>query len=348
MIDFFRSPAFLKLISLGAAIGLWFVVTTNVSSLTITVPVEVRNVPEDTLLISSSVTQVSVRVRGPSFLLNTGVDGLKAIRVAVPKDVAHRLVVPIQSSDLPLPSGLSIASVEPSEVELRFDKKATKVVPVEVPRIGRLSDAYRLEGIEWKPESIQVEGPRELIRDLRLVETYPIDFRTLADSEKKELPIRKPASSMTLSADQVTVAVRVAPIPTKRVFRRRSIEIRVNGGEVRTVSPKDVQIVVRGPKSLMQPLSEGDVVPYVRLDEDDRPGRVVSVHADLPDGIEMESIDPPSVEVRGATVSASSLPVASSTKKSARMKVERFSGEFPRDDAAKTGLEGVKAESRAQ
>lgn len=348
MIDFFRSPAFLKLISLCAAIGLWVVVTTNVSSLTITVPVEVRNVPDDTLLISSSVTQVSLRVRGPSFLLNTGVDGLKAIRVAVPKDVSHRLVVPIQSSDLPLPSGLSIASVEPSEVELRFDKKATKVVPVEVPRIGRLSDSYRLGGIQWKPEVVQVEGPLELIRDLRQVETYPIDFRTLTESEKKELPIRKPASSMTLSADQVTVVVEVSPIPVKRVFRRQPIEVRVNGGDPRTVSPKEVQVTVRGPKSLMQPLSEGDIVPYVRLDEDDPPGSFMSVSAVVPDGMEVVSINPPSVEVRGAPLPASSSPAAVSTKKSIRVRAERSDRGSSREGARRPALEEMTQESDAE
>lgn len=330
MINFFRSPAFLKLISLCAAIGLWFVVTTNVSSLTITVPVEVRNVPDDTLLISSSVTQVAVRVRGPSFLLNTGVDGLKAIRVAVPKDVSHRLVVPIQSSDLPLPSGLSITSVEPSEVELRFDKKATKVVPVEIPRIGRLSDSYRLEGIEWKPEVVQVEGPSELILDLHQVETYPIDFRTLTESEKKELPIRKPASSMTVSADQVTVAVRVSPIPVRRVLRGRQVEIRVNGDDVRTVSPKDVQLIVSGAKSIMQGLSEADVIPYVRLDEDDVPGSSVPVNVDVPDGLEVESIDPPSVEVRKITPSSSSRSLESLIKKTGRTGREKPLGSSSR------------------
>jgi YbbR domain-containing protein len=265
-------------------------------------------------------------------LLNTRLDGLKAIRVAVPKDVAQRLVVPINSSDLPLPSGLSIASVEPSEVELRFDKKAVKVVPVEVPRIGRLSESYRLQGIEWEPETVQVEGPLELIRELRQVETYPIDFRTLSETEKRALPIRKPASSMTLSADEVTVMVQVSPVPAKRVFRRRQVEIRVNGGEPRTVFPKDVQVTVRGPRVVTQAMSEADVIPYVRLDEDNRSGGVVSVHADVPAGIEIESIEPPVVEVRAAAEVAP--PLSSS---SAGKKTKRFGKEIREAGAQATG-----------
>ncbi len=294
---FFRSLAFLKVISLAAAIALWFVVNTDMSSLTVTLPVEVRNVPDDTLLLSQSVTQVSVRVRGPSFLLNSGLDGLKAIRVAVPKDAPKRYVVPVASSELSLPSGLSIASVDPAEVELRFDKKATKVVPIEVPRLGRIDDAYRLDSISWQPEAVVVEGPYELVRELRQLETYPIDIRAFDSTTKKELPIRKPASSMTLSADEVSVVVAISPVPVRKTFRRRGIEIRLAGGEARTVNPSQVRVVVTAPRPVLEGLSDGDVVPYVRLSQSDRPGASVPVGVDLPEGVGVDVIEPATVEV---------------------------------------------------
>jgi YbbR domain-containing protein len=299
MKSFFRSLLFLKLLSLCAAVSLWYVVTTNISSLTITVPVEVVNVPEDTLLIASSVNQVAVRVRGPSFLLNTGLDGLKAIKVALPKDVSQRYVVPIKPDELSLPSGVSVTSVDPSEVELRFDRKASKLISVEIPRAGRVSDGYRLQGVRWAPDMVLVEGPAALLQDLKAVETYPLDLAALSESGSQELSLRKPAGSMTLSADRVTVAVDVLPVPTKRVFRRKRLEIRIAEGETRRVSPKEVRVTVSGPRRVVEGLSEGDVIPFVRLAETDKPGSTVMVSVDRPAGVAIEAIEPATVEVRG-------------------------------------------------
>jgi YbbR domain-containing protein len=299
MKSFFRSLLFLKLLSLCAAVSLWYVVTTNISSLTITVPVEVVNVPEDTLLTASSVNQVAVRVRGPSFLLNTGLDGLKALKVALPKDVSQRYVVPIKPDELSLPSGVSVTSVDPSEVELRFDRKASKLISVEIPRAGRVGDGYRLQGVRWAPDMVLVEGPAGLLQDLKAVETYPLDLAALSESGSQELSLRKPAGSMTLSADRVTVAVEVLPIPTKRIFRRKRLEIRVAEGENRGVSPKEVRVTVSGPRRVVQGLSERDVIPFVRLAETDRLGSAVMVSVDRPDGIAIDAIEPPTVEVRG-------------------------------------------------
>jgi len=299
MKSFFRSLLFLKLLSLCAALSLWYVVTTNISSLTITVPVEVVNVPEDTLLIASSVNQVAVRVRGPSFLLNTGLDGLKALKVALPKDVSQRYVVPIKPDELSLPSGVSVTSVDPSEVELRFDRKASKLISVEIPRAGRVSEGYRLQGVRWEPDMVLVEGPAALLQDLKAVETYPLDLATLSESGSQELSLRKPAGSMTLSADRVTVAVDVLPIPTKRVFRRKRLEIRIAEGENRRVSPKEVRVTVSGPRRVVEGLSEGDVIPFVRLAETDKPGSAVMVSVDRPAGVAIEAIEPATVEVRG-------------------------------------------------
>jgi YbbR domain-containing protein len=300
MKSFFRSVLFLKLLSLCAAVSLWYVVTTNISSLTITVPVEVVNVPDDTLLIASSVNQVAVRVRGPSFLLNTGLDGLKALKVALPKDVSHRYVVPIKPDELSLPSGVSVTSVDPSEVELRFDRKASKLISVEIPRVGRISDGYRLQGVSWSPDMVLVEGPAALLQDLKAVETYPLDLAALSESGSQELSLRKPVGSMTLSADRVTVAVDVLPIPTKRVFRRKKLEIRIVEGETRSASPKEVRVTVSGPRRVVEGLSEADVIPFVRLSETDRPGSAVTVSVDRPAGVAIESIEPATVEVRGA------------------------------------------------
>lgn len=298
MKSFFRSLLFLKLLSLCAAVSLWYVVTTNISSLTITVPVEVVNVPEDTLLIASSVNQVAVRVRGPSFLLNTGLDGLKALKVALPKDVSQRYVVPIKPDELSLPSGVSVTSVDPSEVELRFDKKGTKLVPVEVPRIGRVDDGYRLQGVRWAPDMVLVEGPAALLQELKSVESYPLDLTELRESGSQELSLRKPAGSMTLSSDRVTVATELFPIPTRRVFRRRRIEIRIGEGEPRRVSPKEARITVSGPRRLVDRLSEGEVVPFVRLSETEKPGDSVAVSVDVPDGVTIEAIEPITVELQ--------------------------------------------------
>jgi YbbR domain-containing protein len=146
---------------------------------------------------------------------------------------------------------------------------------------------------------VLVEGPAALLQDLKAVETYPLDLAALSESGSQELSLRKPAGSMTLSADRVTVAVDVLPIPTKRVFRRKRLEIRIAEGENRRVSPKEVRVTVSGPRRVVEGLSEGDVIPFVRLAETDKPGSAVMVSVDRPAGVAIEAIEPATVEVRG-------------------------------------------------
>jgi YbbR domain-containing protein len=296
-VRFLRSLLFLKLLALVTAIGLWYLVTSNRGSVSLTIPVEVRNIPPERVLLSSSVSQVILRLGGPSFLLGSVSTSVPAIRVTLPKAVPDKFIVPVQVSDIPLPPGFSVMGVEPPELELRFDDRTTAVVPVEVPRLGAIRDSLKIDEVLVQPQMVTVEGPHHQIRDVRQVETYPIDMREIASNTRLELALRKPSGLINVAVERVLVEIRVSPVIVTKEFPQLPIEVRGGEGITRFgIQPQTVRVVCSGPKDILANLQEHPVVALVRVSPGASVGDRIPVQIERPEGLTV-TIEPDAVTV---------------------------------------------------
>ena len=291
----------LKLVSLLAAILLAYSVQSdrNTSVLSFNVPIEIKNPPDDKVLLKPVKRMAQVTVRGPSFLVGPLVSAPPPLRVVLPDDVGEKVQISLKSSDLSVPSMVDVIGVEPSDVELVFEPVERKEFRVEVPRVGQLRKDLTLTKVEVEPKVAMVKGPRSELKQLRFIESDPIDLEDVSESQSVTLALRNPGNQSSLITKTVSVRVGINEVPRQRTFDKRPVELRTSAN-VSDIGfePIEVSVIVEGPPTVVAELDPGNVVPYVRVkDAPPKEGKVIDISVDLPEGCVVSKVEPSSVFV---------------------------------------------------
>lgn len=294
----------LKLISLLAAILLAYSVTgeRNTSVLSISVPLEIKNPPEDRVLVKPQRRVVHVTLRGPSFLVGPIASSPPPMRVTLPDKIEDRIQMSLKAGDLQVPSMIEVLSVEPSQMEFVFEPLERREFKVEVPRVGQLSKQLTLSRLEFEPKVVTVRGPRSELKLIKVVESEPIDLEELSESQTMTLALRNPGPHTTLAVKSVSAKVAINEIPSQVVFSKRAVELRVVA-EARAVSiePTEVSVTVEGPPDVISQVKGDDVFPFVRVrKEPPVEGMREEVRVELPEkcsGCEVVKVEPSEVMV---------------------------------------------------
>jgi hypothetical protein len=289
----------LKLLSLIAAIGLWFFVNAGErdAELSFQVPVELRNIPPNVMLVSPRVDFIDVVARGPRTLLNRIHPDQLAMVLDVRGVRPGPAVFRILSEALDLPRGVSVVRLTPSEVTLEFAGVLRKRVPVHVTLAGKPPAGLRIVSTKVAPESVELIGPADQIEQIKAADTVPLD---LADADagvvERDLPLDAPREYVSMSAGLVHAQLVLAEVERTRTL---TVPVAVRNSAYRTVlKPPTIQITVRGPRSATDALELDHGAVYI-----DAAGREpgtydVAPAVDLPAEIELLKQDPGSVEVR--------------------------------------------------
>jgi YbbR domain-containing protein len=164
-----------KLFALLIAVVLWIAVANEPELSTfVTVPIEFKDLP-NTLEISSDVVEkVELEMRGPSGELQN----ISASRAAVVLDMSDAApgerTYPIEDSNVHLPRGLRLIRAIPPGVRFLFERRKTRVAPVEVRFTEPKPAKFRVV-----PSSLTIEGPESHVDRLRALVTDKIDVSAL-------------------------------------------------------------------------------------------------------------------------------------------------------------------------
>jgi YbbR domain-containing protein len=297
--SWFKKDLGLKCFSLLVAILLSYFVNSegNTTVVGFIVPVEIKNIPKNKLLIWPLNRQAQVTIRGPSFLVSGVASSPPAFEVEVPPDVESRFIAALKSSDLALPPAIEVMSIEPSELELTFDNLISKEFLVEVPRIGKLAENLELGELSIHPSKVVLRGPQTEVGKIERIETYPLDLRDLTTDESRELSLRIPGALSEPSVKQVRVEVRLNKVQKERLFHDLPVEIRLTSGAPVRVAPDLVDVEVSGPIDIVQKLRPEELNPFVRIRSGDSIGQQAEVLVDLPKGVVLVAVEPPRVSV---------------------------------------------------
>jgi YbbR domain-containing protein len=159
---------------------------------------------------------------------------------------------------------------------------------------------YRLTNIVVTPPSVIVfsSDPR-LVEGLPgYIETQPLDLTGAEEDIETFLELKTPAGVTVVNDQKVLVQVSISPIESNL---RIAVPIEVIGltpGEMALVSPELVDVILSGPVPVLDGLKPGDIRVVVDIN-----GRVDGVYqivasvSHLPNRLQVESIQPTSVEV---------------------------------------------------
>ncbi len=200
----------IKLLSLGLSLTLWFYVTSKgKTEMTLSVPLELRNIPQTLAIVGDVAGTLDVRVQGQERVLRDITAGKKvfgALDLSMSK--AGENIVPISPDDIRRPSGVTVMHLSLSEVKVKLEPLLRRTVRLKPVLHGSPASGVRVVKVTVSPAKITVEGPSSIINTLDFLQTMPIDIQGAGDSITVDPKIDYQGKSVKIL--EKNIAVRIA------------------------------------------------------------------------------------------------------------------------------------------
>jgi len=303
----------LKVMSLGLSVFVWVLLQSEqVVERRTRVRVE-YDWPADLVQVDEVPRWVSITISGPQGRvramerrkLTMNVDLTEAGKGVVPIDYTERKVNG-------LPSSLKITQTTPPMAEVQLDAKIQRTVRVRPAVIGEPAEGWERGNISIEPESVEVEGPESLLRDITEVSTDIVNISGRTESLVAEVAIKSPNRSLRPTTDTpVRVRVEVDPLVDNRTFT--NVPVMVDNGF--TADPPVAEYVtVHGPirdindlraervrVMLSVPNTDSDQAQVVRWKRRDDSSDVTVFHGGDAETIVVQDLGPGRFTIRPST-----------------------------------------------
>jgi YbbR domain-containing protein len=166
----------LKVISIGLAVGLWMAVSHDQpAEMAIEVPIEFRNVPGNLEINAEHIPQAQIRLRGPERLVRR----LQASDVHPEIDLTNakpgERTYDLTAQQIHKPYEMEVVQVVPGQLHLTFDLRATRLVDIHPRVVGQFAAGYSIQRIAVEPAAITIVGPQARVAAVQNAITDPVD-----------------------------------------------------------------------------------------------------------------------------------------------------------------------------
>ncbi len=199
----------LKLLSVGLAVFLWAVVVgEQKADVTMTIPLEIKDLPRDLVLMNEPVDALEVRLRGPKTLVST-LAPREVVLEGMPRTFAEgENVVTIRPDAVRVPRGIEVVDVTPRRIRVVLDKLVEREVEVS-PRVeGAPAKGFELKRVTTSPPRVRVAGPKSELRRLVRIFTLPINLEGQTSSFSTRVML-EPAGRQIRAVDETPITVEV-------------------------------------------------------------------------------------------------------------------------------------------
>lgn len=212
------------LLALAISIFIWAVAqgTSSVQQ-SFDVEVELDGLGEDLVVVEQSADTVNVRLRGSrAALRNVALEQLE-YRVDVRGGKPGVAVYEVDVESIPHPTGTSFVGYSPSRLEIRFEERGRKKVPVRAETEGEPAPGYHLVGVVVEPERIWLEGARSQVLRMKEIATEKIDVTGLTADTPREVRLVTGGKGAVWPEDDppIRALIRIEPDPGAEGSRKR-------------------------------------------------------------------------------------------------------------------------------
>ena len=306
-----------KLMALTMAIALWFfAINRYTEEITEVVDVEILMPPEFTML-SQSTTIVIVNLKGPLEIMdqvtNLIADQKIKVRCQIPLNI-NGLEDPIKRSitisrnNLNIPDDIKIESIYPDRVDVEFSRLEKLYLNVRLQKRGHPATGYTIENELVYPGELEVTGPSSLLKFASYINTKPIDIAGITTEKNKTFPwtveieqnieIKRGDETLIVPIkcdEQVRVWFSISELQDVKTLENIKIAILRPADYPYQVTLRDenVNLTVKGPKLMVNKLTNEDVLVYIDVSLLKPPGPYKQrVHVSLPNSIVMKDQAP--------------------------------------------------------
>ena len=207
--DFLFRNIALKVIALIFAIAMWFfVVGEKGSEVGFLIPLELKGMPSDLMIINEIKSHVDVRISGPKTLLA----GLSPAQMSIILDLSNTKagnnIFPIFPKDVKAPRGLTVTRVSPTNIKVTLEPLVTITVPIKVRLTGKPQKGFKLGEVSINPPEVLITGAGKGIKNLKAISTQPIDIDG-KNSEIEEVALLDLSKLNLIKIDSETVTVKI-------------------------------------------------------------------------------------------------------------------------------------------
>ena len=197
-----------------------------------------------------------------------------------------------------VPAGVTITQVGPTSIALDWANQVERRLPVQPRLTGQPRDGLVLgEPARAEPAEVVVVGPDSEVADLRAVQTSPIELSQVQEghNELSASLVRPPPHTRYQEEPTVTVLLEVVRDLAERTISGIPIAVTGPGG----ASPTAVSVTLRGSPSAIENIDPRRLTANADASELDPTigGEIPVELTGLPNGVEVVSIDPPTVSI---------------------------------------------------
>ena len=291
----------LKLVSVALAVLLWMMVSSQRASVErgLRIPLELQNLPENLEMVESPQESVDVRVRGTADALGRIAPGDLIAAVDLSTAQPGRRLFHLSPERVKAPFAVVVTQVAPSSVAIRFERSASRIVPVLPSVEGEPAPGFIVGKISADPPTVEIIGPESILRRVTEAITEPLWVGSASADVRSSVIVGVADEGVRLkSAKTAVVSVAIVPAPEARQLQGVAVRIRnLAGNLTATVTPPSVKVRVRGTKEAIAKIRDASIVAYVDLEGIGRGDYGLPVRLEPAANIGIDQLDPTTVSI---------------------------------------------------
>jgi hypothetical protein len=255
----------LKLLSLAFALGLYSLVHgSQEAQRSLAVSVVALTPPETSNreLVTTIPPEIRVTVRGQRSTL----DDLHADDIRVQLDLRDGIEMrkTFEPSMIPVPPGIKVEQIDPPWIDLTWEDRIVRDVPVEVGIVGTPAPGFVVKGAPaGDPSTVRAQGPKSEVVVLQHARADAFDVKGLTEGKyTRQLAIDRPPARVKFDAPSVQATVEIAREVVERPFTK--VPVAVIGHANAKAQPTDVDVRLSCPPEVVRALRPEQVVPRVQ------------------------------------------------------------------------------------
>ncbi len=267
----------LKLLSFAFALVLYSLVHGGQDARgSISVDLEVNLPPEsgDKVFVGSIPRDVRIFVRGSAQTIDNLRGGAVHMIVDLQDSPEHVIFTPKM---VRLPDGVrvDVEQFEPPSIDLKWEQRVTRDVPVQVSVVGSPADGYVVKmPLVAEPKTVKVRGPQSDVLVLQHIRTEAFDVRTITAEGQypRPLKVENPNPRLKIDPPSIIVTAEIAREVAEASFKK--LEVAVVGPPKGKTIPAQVDVRLVCPPDIVRSLRPEQIVPQVEVTSKEPSGSI--------------------------------------------------------------------------
>jgi len=199
----------IKILALLFSLALWFYVTSKgKTEMTLTVPIELRNIPQNMAVVGEVTSTLEVRIQGQERLLRDITLSKKVVCLAdLSLTKKGDNIVHISPDDIRRPLGTTITYLSRTELFIKLEPLARKTFRLRPVLSGLPAAGFRVARVTVSPPRITAEGPSGMLQSIERLSTMPIDIQGIHENTSVEPRIDYQGKQLKILEKNIAVTV---------------------------------------------------------------------------------------------------------------------------------------------